>query len=593
MSPMGIFMRDELVIAERSIPEPVLKLKLETEFLKGCIKHRRRKTATSIIGPNAIEREEIWDIGPNIGAGASSSVRFEELRQNQHHDHGTPQYRAVKVIKKAYGKDKGWDYTRELTAIARFSERRYARYFVHTHGWFENADEIFIAMEFFPLGDLGKVTRSEPPLSELETGQIIKQVTEGIGFMHENGFVHRDLKPNNILVWTRSPRWIVRLADFGISKQGVEDDSRMTEIGTPGYVAPEVLRIFHVNEFSVTIDIWAIGIITVELLLHRRLFRYMGDLFNYVRGDTPLDLQTGIPGRTLSAACRDFIEGLLTPDPAGRPRSAAVLSHQWLTGSTPSTISCPRNGTPRANIDITMVSSPSGAFSVPSVVEKSATVQMRLEDRASTELMDQDATIIGPATPMSMTTQLPSSLPTDLGMQSSLTAYNGSAFDRNLLLPAFRNINLEKARYYILRSTSAPDSESGIAFNTWTSGSRQNKIVDKGYLTTGGNVLLIFSLVGSQKFYGVARMLSRVDWDNTDEHWEDDIWKGRYDLDWICLNELPFARVKHVPVSSKTPNWRAIGCYDGTEISPQSAYELFKAFSTEAWEQQARLSNSD
>ncbi|KAF3919244.1 hypothetical protein AA313_de0208621 [Arthrobotrys entomopaga] len=174
---------------------------------------------------------------------------------------------------------------------------------------------------------------------------------------------------------------------------------------------------------------------------------------------------------------------------------------------------------------------------------------------------------------------------------SSLATDNGSSFDRTVLLPAFRELNLEKAKYYILRSTSVTDSETSIALNTWTSGSRQNKIIEKGYLTSAGNVILIFSLVGSQRFYGVARMMSRVDWDNTDEHWEEDIWQGRYDLDWICLTELPFARVKHIPVSAKTPKWRAIGCYDGTEISKQSAYELFKAFSTEEWEQQA--SNSD
>ncbi|KAK6503324.1 hypothetical protein TWF481_008347 [Arthrobotrys musiformis] len=328
---MEFLERSEPGTVEARIPEPVLKLKLEAEFLAGCIKHRRKTSTSSHSGPQTTELEEIWEIGPNIGVGASSSVRFEKLRQNHHRDREAPQFRAVKVVKKSYGIGRGWDYRRELSAIAQFSEPRYAPYFVHTHGWFENNDEIFIAMEFFPLGDLGKVIGSGPPLSEIETSQIIRQISEGIRVMHESGFAHRDLKPSNILVWTRSPVWIVKLADFGICKQGVEDDTRITEIGTPGYVAPEVLRIVPVREFSVAIDIWAVGVITVELLLRRRLFRYMGDLLSYVKGDMPLDLDSDASRISLSASCRDFIQGLLIPDPARRLKAAAILSHQWIT----------------------------------------------------------------------------------------------------------------------------------------------------------------------------------------------------------------------------------------------------------------------
>ncbi|KAK6503323.1 hypothetical protein TWF481_008346 [Arthrobotrys musiformis] len=242
-----------------------------------------------------------------------------------------------------------------------------------------------------------------------------------------------------------------------------------------------------------------------------------------------------------------------------------------------------------------MASSPSGAFSAPSIAEQLKTVEMSSDDPVpmeSTNLRSEQPTIIRAASPMLLsTTEVLSPLLTDIGTQSSLTAYAGNSFDTSVLLPAFREIQLEKAKYYVMRSTSVLDSETSIALSTWTSGPRKNKIVEKGYLQTAGNVVLIFSLVGSQRFYGVARMASRVDWENTDEDWEEDIWEGRYALNWICLTELPFARVKNVPVSAKTPNWRAIACYDGTEISAPSAYELLKAFSAEEWEQQTHLTN--
>jgi hypothetical protein len=103
-----------------------------------------------------------------------------------------------------------------------------------------------------------------------------------------------------------------------------------------------------------------------------------------------------------------------------------------------------------------------------------------------------------------------------------------------------------------------------------------------------------------------------MDWDNTDEHWLDDFWKGyaqppsymqsltpfhsllmmrhankrppcsirRFTLRWLSVDELSFDRAKHIPVSARTPGFRAVACYDGTEISALSAFELLKAYST-------------
>ncbi|KAF2098974.1 hypothetical protein NA57DRAFT_76208 [Rhizodiscina lignyota] len=76
-------------------------------------------------------------------------------------------------------------------------------------------------------------------------------------------------------------------------------------------------------------------------------------------------------------------------------------------------------------------------------------------------------------------------------------------------------------------------------------------------------------------------MTSPADRDNTDEHWLEDIWEGAFTLDWICFNELPFSKVKHVPISQRKPGFRAISCFDGTEVSAPSAFELLKAFSDE------------
>lgn len=71
---------------------------------------------------------------------------------------------------------------------------QYDHCFVKSFGWYEDNMDIFIAMEFFPEGDLGKYLGS--PLPEQEAQDIAAQVLEGLQFMHSHNFAHRDLKPD-------------------------------------------------------------------------------------------------------------------------------------------------------------------------------------------------------------------------------------------------------------------------------------------------------------------------------------------------------------------------------------------------------------
>ncbi|KAF3928489.1 hypothetical protein ABW20_dc0107948 [Dactylellina cionopaga] len=143
--------------------------------------------------------EEMWDIGSQIAEGGFAYLRIDRLRQ-QHNDvfptKSSRGCRAVKVISKSAPLGwKTWDYMKELNTIAKFSGPQYAENFVKTYGWFEDDKSIYIAMEYHPLGDLGRHIKLERPFSESTASQIIKQITEGVNFMHQNGFTHRDLKP--------------------------------------------------------------------------------------------------------------------------------------------------------------------------------------------------------------------------------------------------------------------------------------------------------------------------------------------------------------------------------------------------------------
>ena len=81
--------------------------------------------------------------------------------------------------------------------------------FIHFYGWFENDTSIFLAMEYFELGDLEKFTT--PKLTERDAKRIGKQLLEGLQVLHEDHLAHRDLKPPNIFVARCAPDWWINL----------------------------------------------------------------------------------------------------------------------------------------------------------------------------------------------------------------------------------------------------------------------------------------------------------------------------------------------------------------------------------------------
>ncbi|TGJ80500.1 hypothetical protein E0Z10_g8265 [Xylaria hypoxylon] len=542
----------------RSESRLVAASRLETEFLDEGIKHKLRKFGSSQFP--AIE--EIWDVQSTIGKGTFGVVRIERCRVSRISSSSSTlnQVRAVKEISKSVAAGQKWDYMKELEAIARFSSPQYAPYFVRSHGWFENQESVFIAMEYFSLGDLRRFMDAQPEFSEDATQQIVRQLLKGIRFMHASNFAHRDLKPGNILVASYSPRWVVKIADFGISKQFMEGGTNLrTQVGTLQYMAPEVLGAStSANSYSVSVDIWAIGIIAIELLLKQHPLPTVSDLFDLFHGRSLLVTDTE-RGLFLSEACRDFVRGLLDTNPITRPTASLALLHEWLEEVIP-------DSDDEESLFVADEQLP-GSLSR----EQHGATPISLPSLAWSNLR--------------LTNNTPATQSTD----TLLNTYNGPALDSRILLPSLQGFLLETNKYFVLRSDNPIDIETSVAHNVWTSSSRVNKIIKKAWMKTNGQVILFFSVIGSRKFCGIAQMTSGVDWANTDEHWLEDSWQGRFTLNWLSLTELPFEGVKHVPVKSTTPGYRAIACYDGTEISASSAFKLLEAYTAREREEAPQL----
>jgi serine/threonine protein kinase len=135
----------------------------------------------------------IWQRGHKpIGTGGFGSVFKEECVESSR----LGSARAVKYIKKPASSHIGGhiDYGRELEAIARSSKREYEPCFVQSEGWFETETDICIIMELVPLGSLQQYIAGGLP--EVEAGLLVRQVLQGLQYMHGAGYAHRDLKPH-------------------------------------------------------------------------------------------------------------------------------------------------------------------------------------------------------------------------------------------------------------------------------------------------------------------------------------------------------------------------------------------------------------
>ena len=122
---------------------------------------------------------------------------------------------------------------------------------------FSSQCHIYLVLEFCPGGDLSTHIKARGRLTEEIACGFLKQISNGLHFLHSKNIMHRDLKPANILLSEDSRHAILKIADFGIAKQlrGAVSMSR-TQAGTPLYMAPEI---YEMQGYDAKADVWYVG----------------------------------------------------------------------------------------------------------------------------------------------------------------------------------------------------------------------------------------------------------------------------------------------------------------------------------------------
>jgi len=201
------------------------------------------------------------------------------------------------------------------------------RNIVKLYSFFERPPKLFITMELMGGGELFDRIAKISEHDENDARTVIRDVLTALAYMHAKGIMHRDMKPENLLL--TADYSTVKLADFGFSKH-VNGEEKGDICGTPEYVAPEMLM---KKPYGVQIDMWSTGVILYILLSGCAPFQELkrSTLFQKIKSGEYSFYEKYWRG--VSAEAKDLVSALLTLDPLKRLTASQALNHEWMTSS--------------------------------------------------------------------------------------------------------------------------------------------------------------------------------------------------------------------------------------------------------------------
>ena len=270
------------------------------------------------VGSLNYDIRDIYTFQDVIGSGFYGKVRIAYKKLNP------DKLYAIKSIKKIRLTEK--DLMKLLREVDILSSLNH-QYVIKFHETFQDNQYFHIVMDLCSGKELLELIEKGGQIKEEKVCKIVYQILSSISYCHKMNIVHRDLKPENIVFADNSIDSDIRIIDFGLSCRFRKEFKMKSILGTPYYIAPEILK----GSYDEKCDIWSIGAITFLMLTGHPPFQ----------GDSTVNIFKSIINKTINYSlyenffsdnALDFLKSCLRKDPKTRFSAQEALNHQWFSG---------------------------------------------------------------------------------------------------------------------------------------------------------------------------------------------------------------------------------------------------------------------
>uniref|UniRef100_A0A667Y226 non-specific serine/threonine protein kinase n=1 Tax=Myripristis murdjan TaxID=586833 RepID=A0A667Y226_9TELE len=231
----------------------------------------------------------------------------------------------------------GWSYTslclqkwQDIIKEVKFLQKLRHPNTIEYRGCYLREHTAWLVMEYClgSASDLLEVHKK--PLQEVEIAAITHGALQGLAYLHSHNMIHRDVKAGNILLTEPGQ---VKLGDFGSASIVAPANSF---VGTPYWMAPEVILAMDEGQYDGKVDVWSLGITCIELAERKPpLFNMnaMSALYHIAQNESPI-----LQSNHWSDYFRNFVDSCLQKIPQDRPTSDVLLNHRFLCRERPLTV---------------------------------------------------------------------------------------------------------------------------------------------------------------------------------------------------------------------------------------------------------------
>ena len=260
-----------------------------------------------------------WTVGKTLGEGSFGLVKFVTKGQ---------QSAACKIIAKPSDQAEMDAIELEWKIMSEAKHPCIVKCFEAA----QTPGDVFLFLELMGGGELFDCIVERGKFTEHDAAEVSYKLLGALQYLHNIGFVHRDLKPENVLLSKKGDLSAVKLTDFGLSAKMDHQSEKLSDpVGTPGYVAPEILM---GRKYDALVDVWSMGVIIYILLCGFPPFFDNNERLMYEKIKKGAYKFVSPHWDKISQDAKRFITRMLIVDPNQRRDITTCLADTWLKTSS-------------------------------------------------------------------------------------------------------------------------------------------------------------------------------------------------------------------------------------------------------------------